>query len=143
MTFKRLLLVSVAAAVGMALGPKILLGNAGAATAPADYSSVSPYIQPAFELQPTLVQDSENRIVSVQNGTDRPIVDFYASNKDDPNWQNDLFMGVTLFPGDVVNMNIDDGMGYCIFDFKAVNDLGQETTEFGVNVCEVVGLTIY
>jgi len=39
--------------------------------------------------------------------------------------------------GRSVVINIDDGTGYCVFDFKAVFDDGEELEKYGNNVCEL------
>ena len=36
-----------------------------------------------------------------------------------------------------LRINIDDGSGACIYDFKAQFTNGQELTRFRINVCEV------
>jgi hypothetical protein len=34
-------------------------------------------------------------------------------------------------------INIDDGTGYCVFDFRAVFEDGEVLEKFGNNVCEL------
>jgi hypothetical protein len=78
-----------------------------------------------------------NRKVTIQNKTRVPIVEFYASNTGTNNWQEDILGRDMLMPGQSVNINIDDGTGYCRYDFRAVFQDGDVLEEGGVNVCEV------
>ena len=42
-----------------------------------------------------------------------------------------------LRSGSSVRINIDDGTGACIYDFKAVFSNGNEATRGKINVCEI------
>jgi hypothetical protein len=86
--------------------------------------------------------DNLNRQVEVVNGTDFVMTNFYASNRDSTSWEEDIFGNSTLGPHSSVVINIDDGTGYCIYDFKAVFEDGDEVTD-QINVCEVGTWTVH
>lgn len=79
--------------------------------------------------------NAQDRHVEIINETQRAITHFYASNVDSGSWEEDI-LGENVLPvGSSVNINIDDGSGACVFDFKAVFEDGQEAVRNGVNVC--------
>ncbi len=78
-----------------------------------------------------------DRRVKIINNTGYTITHFYGSNTGAKSWQEDI-LGQDLLPsGSSVTINFDDGTGYCIFDFKAVFEDGDELIDEGVNVCEL------
>jgi len=83
-----------------------------------------------------------NRQVTIVNDTDFTMMNFYASNRDSTSWEEDIFGSSSLAPHSQVSINIDDGTGYCVYDFKAVFDDGDEVEERGINVCEVGRWTV-
>lgn len=78
-----------------------------------------------------------DRRVVVVNNTSTAIQEFYASNTGENDWQEDILGEDTLQPGGEMTVNIDDGSGYCKYDFRAVFEDATEATKAGVNVCEV------
>lgn len=84
-----------------------------------------------------------NRHVTVVNDTDFTMMRFYASNRDSTSWEEDIFGDDVLPPHSQIDVNIDDGTGYCIYDLKAVFDDGEEVEERGLNVCEVGTWTVH
>ncbi|MCP5038102.1 MAG: hypothetical protein GY945_10930 [Rhodobacteraceae bacterium] len=78
-----------------------------------------------------------DRRVRIVNNTGYTMVQFYGSYRDTDSWQEDILGSDVLYSGQSVNINFDDGTGYCIFDFKAVFENGHESTDFGNNVCEL------
>ena len=78
-----------------------------------------------------------DRRVVVVNNTSTAIQEFYASNTGQDDWQEDILGDNMLQPGGEVTVNIDDGSGYCKYDFRAVFEDSTEATKTGVNVCEV------
>jgi hypothetical protein len=81
---------------------------------------------------------AQERIVTIVNQTSYDIVDFYAANRDDRNWGGTFLPGRDyLAPGYELDVNIDDGSGYCLFDFLAVFEDGVETRKNNVNACEL------
>ena len=80
---------------------------------------------------------AENRHVDVDNQTGHTITEFYASNVDENDWEEDILGRDTLAPGESVDINIDDGTGHCMYDFKAVFDDGDSLIKHNINVCTV------
>ena len=77
------------------------------------------------------------RWVTIVNNTGYTMVAFYASHTDAQSWQEDIFGSDVLPSGYSVNVNMDDGTGYCIFDFKAVFEDGDEVESYDQNICEL------
>ncbi len=78
-----------------------------------------------------------NRKVTIVNNTDFTIIRFYGSNKGSKSWEEDILGSDVLGPGQRVNINFDDGTGYCKFDFKAVFDDGDVLTKKNINICKI------
>ena len=82
-----------------------------------------------------------DRRVTIENETGFTIVEFYGSNSGEQDWQEDI-LGEDMLPsGQSVVIDFDDATGYCMFDFKAVFDDGEELVREGVNICEVASIT--
>lgn len=113
---KTMLKVAVAAAV--------LIGSAAAAAPPAG----APAIQS---------RDGYDRHVTIKNRTGWTMLRFYASDSRSDDWEEDILGSDVLESGQDVRINIDDGSGACIYDFKAEFTNGQELTRSRINVCEV------
>ncbi|MDP2063004.1 MAG: hypothetical protein Q8J98_07850 [Phaeovulum sp.] len=84
-----------------------------------------------------------DRRVRIINNTKFTIVEFYGSHTGTTSWQEDILGRDVLRPGNSVNINFDDGTGYCVFDFKAVFNDGDVLEKYGVNVCEISSYTYY
>jgi len=81
--------------------------------------------------------NAQDRHVEIVNETQHGIVHFYASNVDRGSWEEDI-LGENVLPvGQSVNINIDDGSGACMYDFKAVFDDGDELVRNGIDVCTI------
>lgn len=80
---------------------------------------------------------AEDRRVKIINETEHTIVQFYASNVGQNDWEEDILGQDMLESGDSVVINIDDGSGYCKYDFKAVFSDGDVLVRHGIDVCEV------
>jgi len=78
-----------------------------------------------------------DRRVQINNNSSYDIVEFYASNKGTDSWEEDILGSDILPAGNSVLINIDDGSGYCKFDFLAVFEDGDKLTSSGNNVCEI------
>ena len=78
-----------------------------------------------------------DRTVTVTNDTSTPMIDFYASNSGSDDWEEDILGVDVLDVGQAVDITVDDGSGYCKFDFKATFSDGAEAVKHNVNVCEV------
>ena len=80
---------------------------------------------------------AQDRHVRINNNTSYDIIEFYASNKGSRSWEEDV-LGRNILPaGSSVVINIDDGSGYCKYDFLAVFEDGEELTKYDNNVCEL------
>ena len=77
------------------------------------------------------------RKVQINNQTSYTIVEFYASNTGTSDWQEDILGSDVLPSGSSVSINIDDGSGYCKYDFLAVFDDGDQLVSANNNVCEL------
>ncbi|MFZ5670686.1 MAG: hypothetical protein ACOY4K_14450 [Pseudomonadota bacterium] len=87
-------------------------------------------------LTPSLAS-AEDRRVRIINETQHTIVRFYASNVGATSWEEDILGDGVLRPGQSVVINIDDGSGYCLYDFKAVFDDGDSLIRQRVDVCKI------
>ena len=87
-------------------------------------------------------RDYHDRDVIIYNHTRVPLMSFYASTVDSASWQEDILGDDYIDSRDWVIINIDDGSGYCLYDFKSVFLDGDVVTEDNVNVCEVGTYTI-
>lgn len=78
-----------------------------------------------------------DRRVRINNQSSYDIVEFYASNTGSRSWEEDI-LGRNILPaGHSVVINIDDGSGYCKYDFLAVFEDGDEVVSADNNVCEL------
>jgi hypothetical protein len=78
-----------------------------------------------------------DRRVRINNNSSYDIIEFYASNKGSKSWEEDI-LGRNILPaGSSVVINIDDGSGYCKYDFLAVFEDGDELVKYDNNVCEL------
>src|SRR5436305_14550009 len=78
-----------------------------------------------------------DRHVHIHNNTSLDIYEFHASNVGTSSYEEDILGDNVIASGDTWNINIDDGSGYCKFDFKAVFEDGSSATKDNVNVCKV------
>lgn len=84
----------------------------------------------------------QNRNVTIINNTGQDIIRFYGSNAGTASWEEDI-LGQDILPrGRSVNINFDDGSGYCNFDFRAELRNGSTRETYGVDVCRVSSVTI-
>ncbi|HEV7291815.1 MAG TPA: hypothetical protein VGN79_05790 [Devosia sp.] len=77
------------------------------------------------------------RRVQINNTSSYDIYEFYASNTGTNSWEEDILGEDVLLSGDSVMINIDDGSGYCKYDFLAVFEDGKEVISPDNNVCEL------
>lgn len=89
----------------------------------------------------TLPAAAQNRVVKIVNNTGYTIVEFYGSNKGTTSWEEDILGYDVMGPYSALNINFDDGTGYCIFDFKAVFNDGDVIVSNGINICEIPEFT--
>ena len=90
-----------------------------------------------FSLAVAVPAAAQNRWVTIVNNTGYTITYFYATNKGDTSFGNDILGNDVLPPGYSVDVNFDDGTGYCMFDFQARFEDGDVLEKYDVNVCEI------
>ena len=86
--------------------------------------------------------DGKNRRVVVRNDSSQSIYNFYASRVSVNSWEEDILGNRTIPPGHERTINVDDGTGYCHYDFRAVMADGQTIERRNVNVCTAEVWTI-
>ena len=121
--FKTIARFALAAA---ALGV-VAIGTTAAAPAPSD----------KFQVIQVQSRDGLNRRVTIHNQTGWTMREFYASDSRKSDWEEDILGADVLASGASLPINIDDGSGACVYDFKAVFTNGQELTRMNVNVCQI------
>ena len=94
-------------------------------------------------LAPASAADRYDRRVVIINDTGVEMREFYASNVGTYSWQEDILGRYTLPAGQSFTANIDDGTGYCMYDFKAVFSDGDVLIRNRVNVCEISSYRYY
>jgi uncharacterized protein (DUF2147 family) len=82
-----------------------------------------------------------DRRVTIINNTGYTIVNFFGSNTGTQSWEEDILGNDVLPSGSSVQINFNDGTGYCMFDFLAIFDDGEQLIREGVNICEVSTFT--
>ena len=87
--------------------------------------------------------DAYDRRIVLVNHSSQTIARFYASNVGADNWQEDILGRSTVRPGQQVRINLNDGSGYCRFDFRTVAASGEVLVRRNVNVCEVTTYTLW
>lgn len=80
---------------------------------------------------------AEPRPVRIVNDTRHAIVRFHASVVTAGSWEDDLLGTHRLSPGQSVTIDLDDGSGECLYDFKAVFDDGDEVVKTRIDVCTI------
>ncbi|WP_445678870.1 hypothetical protein [Radicibacter daui] len=78
---------------------------------------------------------AKDRHVKITNNTDSILSEFYASDVESEDWEEDILGADVLRPGESSNIDIDDGSGSCHFDFRAVFEDGTKIVDESVNVC--------
>ena len=81
--------------------------------------------------------DGQDRRVRIINATGVTMTHFYASNSGEADWQEDILGQDVLTSGSSVVINIDDGTGACLYDFKARFADGDELLRYRINVCQI------
>jgi hypothetical protein len=76
-----------------------------------------------------------NRVLRIHNRSGEIIENMYVSNAGTTVWGPDQLGNDTLEANSYVDWNIDDGSGYCRFDFKFVLKDGTVETKYRYNVC--------
>jgi hypothetical protein len=82
-----------------------------------------------------------DRRVTIINETGFTMTNFYGSNTGSSSWEEDILGQDVLPSGSQVSINFNDQSGYCMFDFRAVFEDGDELIREKVNVCETSTFT--
>jgi hypothetical protein len=85
---------------------------------------------------------AEDRRVRIINAANITLNSFYASNVNRKSWEEDILGNSVLRPGQSVVVNINDGTGACMFDFRAVMADGRKVESYGMNVCQITSWTV-
>jgi hypothetical protein len=96
----------------------------------------------AFAMSTPDIAAAADRRVRVVNGTNVTVTSFYASNTGRGSWEEDILGSSVLPAGRSVMINIDDGSGACMFDFRAVLANGRRVEAYGMNVCQISSWTV-
>ena len=88
----------------------------------------------AFLVPSTLATDPVT--FTLVNGTDTPIVEFYASPPGVESWEEDILGADVLLPGEAIEITIDDYREDCDYDFLAVFKDDTELMHEAVSVCD-------
>lgn len=91
---------------------------------------------------PSVTQASANRHVLIVNRTGRTIYRFYGSNVSRSSWEEDILGNSVLASGNSLDINFDDGSGYCNFDFKVEFADGSSYVRNNINVCTTATYTL-
>ena len=75
--------------------------------------------------------------VRIHNDTGYTLYKFYSTNSGSSKWGSDVLGSSTLPNGSSMMLNFDNSQGYCLFDFRAVFEDGDELQRGNVNVCEI------
>ena len=81
--------------------------------------------------------DGQDRRVRIINDTGVTMTHFYASDSRSSDWEEDILGRDVLPSGRSVVINIDDGSGACIYDFRARFADGDVLERFQINVCRI------
>jgi len=87
--------------------------------------------------------DGFNRWVSIVNDTSETMWSFRASNISEPGWQENILGRDVLYPGEYVDVLVDDGSGYCMYDLRAEFVDGTLAERFDFDVCAAGSWTVY
>ena len=121
-----------AALLGLTVAVAGIVGSAGLAGA----ASASPVAENTIVIN-VQSRDGQNRRVTVHNQTGWTMLRFYASDSRKSSWEEDILGSSVLGNGRSVTINVDDGSGACVYDFKAEFTNGQVLTRMNVNVCQI------
>jgi hypothetical protein len=85
---------------------------------------------------------AQDRRVKVINATNITMNSFFASNVNRKSWEEDILGNSVIGPGQSMMVNINDGTGACMFDFRAVMADGRKVESYGMNVCQITSWTV-
>ncbi len=82
-----------------------------------------------------------DRRVEIVNESGMSLSHFYASTTNTNSWEEDILGRDVLDDGETFTVNVDDGSGKCLYDFKGVFEDGSSAVKKAVNVCKVSTFT--
>jgi hypothetical protein len=85
--------------------------------------------------------NAADRNVDIVNKTGLTMTQFYASVTNADSWEDNILGSDALENGDTQPVDINDGSGKCVFDFKAVFKGGATAEKRGINVCQISTFT--
>jgi hypothetical protein len=94
-----------------------------------------------FAFAPIDTASAQDRRVYIINRTGQTIMRFYASRTTVDDWEEDILGESVLRNGERVRINIDDGTGSCMFDFKAVLRDNRQIVRNNIDVCKTYEYT--
>jgi hypothetical protein len=127
----RLASIARAALIGLAFA------GVSSATAFAAPMGAAPVAKPLAVVKVVQSRDRNNRRVTIHNQTGWTMLRFYASDARADSWEEDILGSDTLDSGRNWTVNIDDGSGACVYDFRAEFTNGQVLERRGINVCQI------
>ncbi len=80
---------------------------------------------------------AEDRRIRLINESSYTIEEFHASNVSRRGWEEDILGRRVLKPGQSIVINLNDGSGYCRFDFLTVMSNGAKIEKRNVDVCKL------
>jgi len=102
---------------------------------------ISAAVLAALLAAPLALRDADaaryDRWVEVVNGTGVTLTRLYASHVGHTEWGRDHLGHQVLEPGQSISVNLNDGSGYCMFDFRGEFADGEHVENYRVNVCAV------
>ncbi|MAN61676.1 MAG: hypothetical protein CMI60_06985 [Parvibaculum sp.] len=85
----------------------------------------------------TTSSQADKRKIRIFNETRQTMVEFYATSVGNHHWDDDLLDHHVLDSGDSLMIEIDDGTGYCMYDFRAVFADGDTLVRNRINICQI------
>jgi hypothetical protein len=87
--------------------------------------------------------DLYDRSVVIENRSSYGLIEFRASNRNDNSWGPDLLGNMILRSGYRIKLDVDDGSGYCMYDFMATFSNGAKIRKYNIDVCTIVEYAYY
>ncbi|MBL1436269.1 MAG: hypothetical protein COB08_008735 [Rhodobacteraceae bacterium] len=98
------------------------------------WNEVDVCVESTWSVSPPVVQ-ADNRWMTIENTSSETMTEFYASNDGQNSWGRDWLGRNVLYGGQNIELNFDDGSGYCSWDMKAIFSDGSEVLWNRVDVC--------
>ena len=99
-------------------------------------------LAPAIGATSQALAQQLDRRVRIINNTSYTMISFQASNVRRGSWEEDILGRSVVRPGGSFVANVNDGTGFCMFDFRAKFQGGRQAERRNVNVCKITSWTI-